>query len=136
MQTQLRNPGSRQRDKEQLENKILNILKGQYMYSLFGWSLEEKPQIQFELQFSVSHQKLKEIEDSLVFRIIITDRHHCNTTDIIKAYYGQAKIENAFKDLKNPYHPALKPQFHWTDQKIKVLFFICVMGYLLSVILL
>jgi transposase len=136
LQAQLRNPGSRQQDKKQLENKILNILKGQYMNNLIDWSLEEKPQSRFDLQFSVDHQKLKEIEDSLGFRIIMTDRHHWNTADIIKAYYGQSKIENAFKDLKNPYHLALKPQFHWTDQKIKVHYFICVMGYLLSAILL
>ena len=41
-------------------------------------------------------------------------------------------IEHAFRNLKNPYHLALKPQFHWTDQKIKVHFFICVLGYLLA----
>ena len=101
-----------------------------------NWSLEEKLQGLFDIQFSVDHQKLKEIEDNLGFRIIMTDRHHWNTADIIKAYYGQAKIENAFKDLKSPYHLALKPQFHWTDQKIRVHYFICVMGYLLSAILL
>jgi len=136
LQTQLRNPRSKQRDKEQLENKILDILKGQYMNNLINWSLEEKLQGLFDIQFSVDHQKLKEIEDNLGFRIIMTDRHHWNTADIIKAYYGQAKIENAFKDLKNPCHLALKPQFHWTDQKIRVHYFICVMGYLLSAILL
>jgi transposase len=136
LQTQLRNPRSKRRDQEQLENKILDILKGQYMNNLIDWSLEEKPQGRFDIHFSVDYLKLKEIEDGLGFRIIMTDRHHWNTTDIIKAYYGQAKIENAFKDLKNPYHLALKPQFHWTDQKIKVHYFICVMGYLLSAILL
>ncbi|MFO0795585.1 MAG: hypothetical protein U0586_16155 [Candidatus Brocadiaceae bacterium] len=62
----------------------------------------------------------------------MTDRHDWDTADIIKAYYGQSKIEHAFKNLKNPYHLALKPQFHWTDQKIRVHFFICVLGYLLS----
>jgi len=136
LQTQLRNPRSKKRDKEQLENKILDILKGQYMNNLINWSLEEKLQGLFDMQFSVDYLKLKEIEDGLGFRIIMTDRHHWNTADIIKAYYGQAKIENAFKDLKSPYHLALKPQFHWTDQKIRVHYFICVMGYLLSAILL
>ena len=62
----------------------------------------------------------------------MTDRHDWDTGDIIKAYYGQSKIEHAFRNLKNPYHLALKPQFHWTDQKIRVHFFICVIGYLLA----
>jgi transposase len=34
--------------------------------------------------------------------------------------------------MKNPYHLALKPQYHWTDQKIRVHYFICVIGYLLA----
>ena len=64
----------------------------------------------------------------------MTDRHDWDTADVIKAYYGQSKIEHAFRNLKNPYHLALKPQFHWTDQKIRVHFFICVLGYLLAAI--
>lgn len=51
----------------------------------------------------------------------------CKDTRIIygqKAYYGQSMIEHAFK---NHYHIALRPQYHWTDQKIEVHFFICVL---------
>ncbi len=64
----------------------------------------------------------------------MTDRHNWSTVDIIKAYHGQSMIEHTFKNLKNPYHLALRPQYHWTDQKIKVHFFICVLGYLLAAI--
>ena len=72
------------------------------------------------------------MEGELGLRVLMTDRHDWDTVDIIKAYYGQSMIEHAFGNLKNPYHLALKPQFHWTDQKIKVHFFICVLGYLLA----
>ena len=64
----------------------------------------------------------------------MTNRHDWDTASIIKAYHGQSKIENAFKNLKNPYHLSIKPQFHWTDHKVKVHFFICVLGYLLATI--
>jgi len=64
----------------------------------------------------------------------MTDRHEWETVEIIKTYYGQSMIEQSFKNLKNFYHLALRPQFHWTDQKIKVHFFICVLGYLLATI--
>jgi len=134
LQAQLSNPQAKRRDKKQLENKIMDMLKGQYMSNLINWSLHEISQGMFNLEFSINQQKLSEIEDSLGFRIIMTDRHDWNTVDIIKAYYGQSQIEHAFKNLKNPYHLALKPQFHWTDQKIMVHYFICVLGYLLSAI--
>ena len=54
----------------------------------------------------------------------MTDRHDLDPVDIIKVYYGQSKIEHAFRNLKNPYHLALKPQFHWADQKIRAHFLI------------
>ena len=135
LQAQLRNPRTKRRSKEELEDKIHTLLKGQYINNLIDWSLKEISQGFFELTFSINRQKLKQIEDSLGFRIIMTDRHQWSTVDIINAYHGQSKIENAFKNLKNPYHLALKPQFHWTDQKIIVHYFICVLGYLLSAIL-
>ena len=65
----------------------------------------------------------------------MTDRHAWTTEEIVKAYHGQSTIEQAFKNVKNPYHLALRPQYHWTDQKIVVHFFICVLGYLLATLL-
>jgi len=47
----------------------------------------------------------------------------------------EATVEHAFKNLKNPYHLALTPGFHWTDQKIKIHYFTCVLGYLLSALI-
>ena len=40
---------------------------------------------------------------------------------------------DAFRNLKNPYHMAVRPQYHWTDQKIEAHFLMCIMGYLLTV---
>ena len=55
-----------------------------------------------------------------------------NLKQIIEAYRGQSEAEAAFKDLKNPYHLAVRPVFHWTDQKLRVHAFCCVLGYLLA----
>ena len=65
----------------------------------------------------------------------MTNRHNWNSHDIIKAYYGQSIVEHAFKNLKNPFHLSLRPNFHWTDQKIKVHAFACVLGYTLTMLL-
>ena len=65
----------------------------------------------------------------------MTGRHIWKTTDIIKTFYGLATIEQAFKNIKNPFHLSVNPQYHWTDQKIKVHYFICVLGYLLATII-
>jgi len=126
---------AKRQDKTKLQARIKQIIKGQFTANLIKWSLGQESEKEFVLRFSVDQKKLDELEDQLGFRILMTDRHDWDTVEIIKAYYGQSQIEHTFKNLKNPYHLALRPQFHWTDQKIIVHNFICVLSYLLSVIL-
>jgi len=64
--------------------------------------------------------------------VLITDRHDWSTAAIIEAYHGQAHVEAVFGHLKDPIHLALRPQFHWTDQKLHVHVFTCLLGYLLA----
>jgi transposase len=47
----------------------------------------------------------------------MTDHHGWSTTDIIRAYRGQAVAEGLFRALEDPLRLALRPQYHWTDQK-------------------
>lgn len=110
------------------------MIKGQYIKNVINWELEEISSGRFILKFHINYKLLKKIEDNLGFRIITTNRHNWSAASIIKAYHGQSKIENAFKNLKNPYHLAITLQFHWTDHKIRVHMFICVLGYLLAAI--
>lgn len=122
--------------KDKLQERIKQIIKGQFTANLINWVLQQDSSGKLELQFAVDQQKLDELEDALGFRILMTNRHDWDTAEIIMAYYGQSQIEHTFKNLKNPYHLAVRPQFHWTDQKIIVHNFICVIGYLLSAIIL
>jgi hypothetical protein len=68
-------------------------------------------------------------------RVLITDRTEWSTAQIIEAYRGQAKAESAFRHLKDPRMLATRPQFHWTDQKLRVHAFLCVTAYLLVTLL-
>lgn len=132
LKTSLSGPRAKKRDRDSLEEKIASIAKGQYVKNIINWSLEEISDGRFILEFYINYKLLKKIEDDLGFRIIMTNRHSWSTASIIKAYHGQSTIENAFKNLKNPYHLAITPQFHWTDDKVRVHMFICVLGYLLA----
>ena len=68
-------------------------------------------------------------------RLLISDRAEWGTGEIVAAYRGQSRVEAAFRDLKNPGMLAIRPQFHWTDQKLRVHAFVCVMAYLLVTLL-
>ena len=68
-------------------------------------------------------------------RVLISDRAEWSTGEIVAAYRGQSRVEASFRDLKNPGMLAIRPQFHWTDQKLRVHAFVCVMAYLLVTLL-
>lgn len=118
---------------EKIEQKVAEIT-GKYL-SYFNYSIEELPNDKHQLNFSVNNVKLEEIENESGIRILITNRHNWSSEEIIDAYHGQSQIEHSFRDLKDPYNLSIRPQYHWTDQKIKVHFFICVIGYLLTILL-
>jgi transposase len=135
LQRILLNAKSKKYERAELEAKIINLLKAPLIKQLIQWSLEEISKGSYHLQFVIDQDKLQEIEEHAGLRIIMTDHHDWDSEKIIKTYQGQAEIEQAFKNLKNPYHLTLKPQFHWTDQKIVVHYFICMLGYLLSTLI-
>jgi transposase len=131
----LANPRCKKRTRLEAEEKIKQTLKGQFMDGLIGYTLTDLPNKRFKLEYQINKQKLSELEDTLGFRILMTDRHEWETLEIIAAYHGQSWIEQAFKNIKNPYHLAVIPEFHWTDQKIVVHYFTCVLGYLLAALM-
>lgn len=132
LQNALLSKKAKKYEQSKLEAKIINMLHGQHMKQLILWTVTKISEKQYQLQFSVDEIKLQEIENESGLRIIMTDQHDWISEKIIKTYQGQADIEHTFKNLKNPYHLTLKPQFHWTDQKIIVHYFICMLGYLLT----
>jgi transposase len=67
--------------------------------------------------------------------ILFTDQTFWSDEDIVRAYRGQYHIEEAFKRMKNPRFVSWRPLHHWTDQKIRVHAFTCVLALLLSSLL-
>ncbi len=136
LQRALANPRTKRRTKERVEAVLKKICQGQFMDGLIIYELTEVSEGRWTLTYRINQKTLAELEDRLGFRILMTNRHDWNTEKIIEGYCGQAIVEQAFKNVKNPYHLAITPEFHWTDQKIKVHYLTCVLGYLLATLLL
>jgi transposase len=68
-------------------------------------------------------------------KLLITDQEQWSTEEILKTYSDQYVIEKIFKDTKNPYHFSIRPQYHWTDMKMRVHIFCCLIGLVLTSIL-
>ncbi|MBI4800931.1 MAG: IS1634 family transposase [Elusimicrobia bacterium] len=67
--------------------------------------------------------------------LIFTNRDDWSDEDIVLGYRGQYKIEHAFRTMKNPHFVTWQPMFHWTDQKIRVHAFYCVLALMLTSLL-
>lgn len=132
---QLENPKKRKTfTKSEIEARLKKIIKGQFVEEILKFEFIELGGKNLSFTYFVdcmAFDKLK--KDVLGRRIIITNRHEWTSEEIILAYRGQSKVEYAFRTLKNPYHMAIRPQYHWTDQKIEAHFLICIIGYLLTI---
>ena len=125
--------GKQKRDRTQILRDIENRLHGrQHLSEILRYELSgEDPALSLSFEFDeAAFDALK--RDYLGRVVLITDRDDWSTAEIIDAYHGQAKIEALFAHLKDPMHIALRPQFHWTDQKLHVHVLTCVLGYLLA----
>lgn len=132
IQRSLANPRTKKRTHKQVAEKIDDLLEGQFREGLLSYELTERDNGRFSLTYRTNKKKLDQLEDKLGFRILMTDRHAWSSEEIVTAFHGQSTVEQAFKNIKNPYHLAVTPEFHWTDQKIRVHYFSCVLGYLLA----
>jgi len=67
--------------------------------------------------------------------ILFTDNDDWSDEDIVLGYRSQHHIENAFRQMKNPHFLGWSPMYHWTDSKIQVHAFYCVLALLLTSLL-
>jgi transposase len=121
---------------EAAKRKLEKLRKRQYLRSLFCYRIDQDGQGPIRVGVWsdwLEYQRLDKRYFGL--RVLITDRTEWTTAQIIEAYRGQSKVESAFRDLKDPRMLATRPQFHWTDHKLHVHAFICVMAYMLITLL-
>ncbi len=127
---------ARKRERADVEQQIKNILKGERCNQLIKTCIFETEDGRLDIWWEIDRDAYRWTTENLFGkRIIVTSRDNWSDEEIIAAYHGQSNVERVFKHLKNPYHNCVHPQYHWTDQKIRVHTFICLTGLLLSQVL-
>jgi len=137
LREQLSRPTQRgpHRNQEKLEQKISSLIAAHVSKELVAWQLQPAEKDSFQFDFWLNETYVSYLtEQWFGRRLLITNRHQWSTAEIILAYWGQSSVEYSFKNMKNPFHLALRPQYHWTDHKITVHSFICVMAFLLTMV--
>lgn len=121
--------------KESLQKHLDSITSGQYISEILHAEITEtggRLDFTFSTDFN-AFEKLKHTR--LGKRILCTDNDDWTTEQIILASRAQHHVEDAFKQMKNPHWVSFSPAFHWTDQKLRVHAFYCVLALMLSSLL-
>lgn len=135
-QTQLAKPRSGARSLASAQKRIDQLLSGQYLKQVLSIHYDPERQGAERLHYHIDQEALRHLENEVFGkRMLITDRHDWSDEAILRAYRGQSHVEGAFRQLKDDDHLAVRPQYHWTDQKVHVHTFICLLGLLLARVL-
>ena len=111
-----------------LRNKIERWLAPQFVDELVSYTLELRDG-RWHLQFDFNHQALERLMKQRLGRtVLISNRFDWTPEQIITAYSGQQRIEQVFRGLKDGDWLGWGPMYHWTDQKIRVHAFYCMLG--------
>lgn len=114
-----------------VRKKVSGWLAARHMKDLFVVDISERDGLP-HLSYRFSEEAWSDLQATLLGKtILFTDNDQWSDTEIIRAYRSQHEIEAAFRDMKDPHHIALRPQHHWTDQKIRVHVFMCVVALML-----
>ncbi len=118
------------------EKIVKSILRGRHMKDLFTAQLEKRANGLPKLSFEFRQDAWKELQATLLGKtILFTDRDDWTDEQIVLGYRSQYHVEEAFRCMKNPHFLTFRPTFHWTDQKLRVHAFYCVLALMILSIL-
>ena len=115
--------------------QVQAILTGRHMKELIRTAVTTRAG-RPRLRYGLDQTAWSRLQRTLLGKnILFTDQADWSDEAIVRAYRGQYHIEEAFKRMKNPHFVSWRPLHHWTDQKIRVHAFYCVLALLLSSLL-
>lgn len=118
-----------------VQNQVRSICSAQHLKSILKAEVKQVRR-GLELIFSTDQSALDRLcRLQLGKTILFTDNADWSDEEIVLAYRSQYHIEDAFKQMKNPHFLHWSPMFHWTDSKIRVHAFYCVLALTLSSVL-
>jgi len=124
----LAKPGSRLKE-TQIRNKIQRWLSSsQFLEDLISWKLHSENE-RWHLQFDFNHAAFQKLLTHRLGRtVLLTNRMDWTAEQVVNAYSGQQQVEQVFRGLKDGDWLGWGPMYHWTDSKIRIHAFYCMLG--------
>jgi hypothetical protein len=111
-----------------IEAKIRRWLSTPFLSDLVHYQMVDEPGGR-RLVFQVDHAALQKLVTHRLGRtLLVTNRLDWTAEQVVAAYAGQQQIERVFRGLKEGDWINWQPLYHWTDSKIRVHAFYCLLG--------
>ena len=123
----LAKPGCRLKE-DQIRKKIQRWLLNPFLEDLIRWQLHSEAG-HWRLQFDFDNGAfLKLLANRLGRTLLLTNRMDWTAEQVVAGYSDQQQIEQVFRGLKDGDWLGWGPMYHWTDTKIRVHAFYCMLG--------
>jgi transposase len=125
----LRKPDCRLQEK-QIRNQISRWLSSaQFLETLIRYELKPEVSGRWSLQFDVDTAAWNQLMTQRLGRtILMSNRMEWTAEQVVGGYGGQQPVEKIFRGLKDGDWLNWGPMYHWTDSKIRVHAFYCMLG--------
>jgi transposase len=124
--------GRGRRSKTELAVRVAEILAPRFLKRVLHVDVagsEQKP----TLVYQRDPDALAHLDQRVFGRsLLLTDRADWSEGEIVRAYHALNRNEEAIRTLKDADYLAARPIHHWTDQKIRVHLFCCLLALLLT----
>jgi transposase len=112
----------------QIVRKIQRWLSAPFLAELIRFRLEQQAEgwhLQFDFDSAAFSQLLAQ---RLGRTVLLTNRLDWSAEQVVAGYAGQQSIERVFRGLKDGAWLGWDPMYHWTDRKIRIHAFYCMLG--------
>jgi transposase len=124
---ELNKPQARWKE-NQIRSKIQRWLSGEFLEELICYQLEFRDG-RWKLQFDFDTAAWQRLVDHRLGRtVLLTNRMDWSAEQVALGYSGQQEIEKVFRGLKEGDWLGWGPMYHWTDRKIRIHAFYCMLG--------
>ena len=121
--------GKTRRQRPAVEAELAAICKPCWVGQVITTALTGDRPAQLRLSWRTDTRARQRLETRLFGkRILFTNRDTWPVADVVAAYRSQSEVEAGFRQMKDPQVVSFSPMYHWTDQKIRVHVFYCVLA--------
>ncbi|MGH9104646.1 MAG: IS1634 family transposase [Acidimicrobiales bacterium] len=123
--------GKTRKEKEKVEAEVAGILRPRWLSRVLSAKLSGDKPSELRLRYQTSQKARARLEEEIFGkRVLVTDKAKelAPTAVVVSDYRSQEAAEEDFRQMKGPHVVSFSPMYHWTDQKIRVHAFYCVLA--------